>query len=143
MGEKMQAYRFRNVDDMLDYLPENELAITHELRRIIFNCLPEIEEKLAYNTAFYRLNRNLCYLWPGAIYWGKKRSYEGVELGFSRGDLLSDPNKLLQKGERKQVYFLRIENHLTIDVKSLEQMLYEAALLDSSQKPNSSKHIRH
>lgn len=130
----MQAYRFRSVDDMLDYLPENELAISLQLRRIIKNCIPEIEEKLAYSAAFYRLYSNICYIWPGSIYWGKSRSYEGVELGFIQGNLLADPANLLQKGTRKQVYFLRLDHESHIPVQGIEQLLYEAVIQDTAVK---------
>lgn len=44
-----QSLACGSIDDFLNYLPEEELIIVEKLRKIIFNCLPAIKEKLSYN----------------------------------------------------------------------------------------------
>lgn len=127
----MQNVRFKNVEDCIDQLPEQEREITEALRQLIFNCIPEVKEKLSYNVPFFRRHKGICYIWPGAVYWGKQRSYDGVEFGFNRGDLLTDPDDLLERGTRKQVYYVRFERMQDIPFDALRSYLYEAALIDA------------
>ncbi|MEI6410192.1 MAG: hypothetical protein WCR52_12470 [Bacteroidota bacterium] len=37
----MQSVAFRSVAEMLDYLPEDQLAIVERLRELVFECMPE------------------------------------------------------------------------------------------------------
>ena len=53
---KIQKLNFRNVDDFLDYLPDNELEIVQFLRQLIVDCIPNCTEKLAYNVPYYYKN---------------------------------------------------------------------------------------
>lgn len=123
MGKPMQNVRFRNVEDCLDHLPEHEREITEALRQLVFDCIPEVSEKLSYNVPFFRKHKGICYLWPGGVYWGKQRSYEGVEFGFQQGHLLIDPDQLLQKGERKFVYYVRYARLKDVPFDSLRSYL--------------------
>jgi hypothetical protein len=127
----MQNVRFKNVEDCIDQLPEQEREITEALRQLIFDCIPAVSEKLSYNVPFYRMHRSICYLWPGAVLWGQHRSYEGVELGFHRGDLLTDPDQILEQGTRKQVYYVRFTRLREIPFDALRSYFYEAALIDA------------
>ncbi|MEI7802655.1 MAG: hypothetical protein WCI97_08430, partial [Bacteroidota bacterium] len=75
---KMQNVSFNSVDEFLEFLPADELKIVEVLRKIIFNAVPDIKEKLSYNIPFYSRHKNIFFIWPASVLWGTKKSYEGV-----------------------------------------------------------------
>jgi hypothetical protein len=129
-GIRMQSVKFKSIDDFLTYIPDHELKVVNFLRGIIFDCIPDASEKLAYNVPFYKRHKNICFLWPAAVLWGKRQTYEGVRLGFTQGYLLADETNFLEKGNRKQVYWKDFTNIRAIDVELLRAFLFEAVLID-------------
>ena len=126
---KMQNVSFRTVEEVLDYIPDDQLEIVERLRELVFECIPEVHEKLAYNVPFYSRFKRICFIWPGAIPWGKK-TREGVEFGFTSGYLLTDEEGYLDKGKRKQVFTKTFYSLREIDPDVLRVFLFEAANLD-------------
>jgi hypothetical protein len=131
---KMQNVNFGTIDEFLEFLPDDELKIVELLRKIIFNCLPDIAEKLSYNVPFYKRHRNLFFIWPASVLWGNKKTYTGVRLGFTNGYLMDDENGYLDKGYRKQVYFKDFASITAIDVDLLKSYIYDAATVDEAFK---------
>lgn len=129
-GQKMQEVDFRDVDEFLEFLPDDERKITLALRNIIFSCIPEIKEKLSFNVPFYSYNKSICFIWPASVLWGKKKTYEGVRLGFAKGYLLTDESKYLEKGKRKQIYWRDIQSTKDIQPEIVRALLYEALFID-------------
>lgn len=127
---KMQNVSFRNIDEFLEFLPEDEFQLVAFLRILIFNCIPDVNEKLCYNVPFYKGNKNICFIWPASVLWGKTKSYEGVRLGFTNGYLLTDEIGYLEKGNRKQVYMKDYRKLADINTDLLKSYLLEAALID-------------
>ncbi|MCE3228728.1 MAG: hypothetical protein K0S32_3279 [Bacteroidetes bacterium] len=127
---KFQDVKFRNVDEFLDYLPEDERKIVNLLRKIVFDCLPEVSEKLSYNVPFYRVHKGICFVWPASVKWGKGHTWTGVRFGFQYGYLLADEINYLDKGERKQVYWKNFSSIKEIDTDLLKSYIFEAAILD-------------
>lgn len=127
---KMQSVSFRNISEFLEFLPEDELAITERLRKIVFSCIPDISEKLSYNVPFYKYHKTICFIWPASVLWGRKKTYSGVRLGFSNGYLLSDENGYLQKGNRKFVYWKDFRSTREIDTELVRAFLFEALVID-------------
>jgi hypothetical protein len=128
--QKMQSVSFRNVEEFLDYLPDEERAITELLRKIVFSCHPEITEKLSYNVPYYRLHKQLCFIWPAAILWGKKKSYEGVRFGFTSGHLLSNESGYLDQGNRKFVCYKDFSSLKEINTELLRAYIFGAIGID-------------
>lgn len=126
---KMQQVSFRNVEEFLEYLPEDELKIVTVLRKLALQCIPECREKLAYNVPYYHRHSRICFIWPGSIGWGKKQ-YSGVRLGFERGHLMTDEYHLLDRGTRKFVYWKDFLSVAEIDTEVISSYLYEAVHLD-------------
>lgn len=138
-GEKkrMQNVKFGDMDDLLAFLPEDQLEITERLRGIIWEVLPDVQEKLSYNVPFYKLRKNVCFIWPGAVPWGKTVK-DGVMLGFSYGYLLHDASDYLERGDRQQVYaksFHQLEEidedlirHFLLESMEIDEMLYREKL---------------
>lgn len=128
---RFQDVGFRTVGEFLDYLPPNELKIVERLRELVFECIPDAKEKLAYNTPFYYRHARIVFIWPAAVPWGKTRK-QGVELGFCKGHLLSDPS-YLNTGNRKEVYIKTFYHTKDIDTDTVRQLLYEAVVIDEEE----------
>jgi len=101
---KMQEVQFRTVEELLDFLPDDQLAITDILRDLVLTTIPDVTEHLAYNVPYYKRFSNICFIWPGAVPWGKQ-TQPGVRFGFTKGYLLDDQMGYLDRGTRKQVFW--------------------------------------
>lgn len=132
-GKKMQNVSFNSVDEFLEFLPEDELKITERLRKIVLNAYPDLTEKLSFNVPFYKLHRNICFIWPASVLWGKSKTYEGVRFGLTYGYLLTDENNYLVKDNRKQVYWKDFANVKEIDPELLQSFIYESILIDQEK----------
>ncbi|MES2589030.1 MAG: DUF1801 domain-containing protein [Bacteroidota bacterium] len=130
---KMQSVSFRNVEEFLDYLPE-ELKIVLTLRQLIFECIPTITEKLSFNVPFYFGNKSMFFIWPASILWGKKKSYEGVRFGFSYGVLMQNEENYLDLGDRKQVAYKDFKSLSEIDFDYFKALIFEAFEIDKEFK---------
>ena len=110
--------------DFLDYLPEDEFVIVEEVRALIKECVPQIKEKLSYNVPFYALQKNLFFIWPACIPWGKVPRNK-VHLGFTNGHLLPDPYNVLESGSRKFVRVIALPTNEALDTEMIRFYLFE------------------
>jgi hypothetical protein len=130
--QKMQNVKFQSITEFLAFLPPEELEVVEFLRQLVYDCIPDAAEKLAYNVPYFKRHKNICFIWPASVLWGKQKTYEGVRFGFACGYLLTDEVGYLNMGDRKFVSwrdFIRIED---IDVELLQSYLYEAVILDEN-----------
>lgn len=125
----MQNMSFNNVEEFLDYLPEAELKMVEHLRALIYQAIPDISEKIAYNVPFFKRHSNICFIWPPSIPWGKK-TYPFVRLGFTKGYLIEDDIGFLDKGGRKQVYCKDFNSLEEMDETLILTYLTKAMLID-------------
>ncbi|MBI5915375.1 MAG: DUF1801 domain-containing protein [Bacteroidetes bacterium] len=139
--KKMQNVSFRSVGELLRFLPENQLLVVEKLRELVFECIPEVEERLSFNVPFYRRFRAICFIWPGAVSWGST-IWEGVEFGFNYGNLLIDEAGFLEKGNRKQVYSRRYFSPEEINVDLLRAYIFEAVEVDEMMQMEKSKRAK-
>jgi hypothetical protein len=128
---KFQDVDFRTVGEFLDYLPPLELKIVERLRALVFECIPNVKEKLTYNVSFYYRHSRILFIWPGSVPWGNTRR-DSVNFGFCKGHLLSDP-WYLEKGDRKEVYIKSFYNPREIDAEAIRQLLYETVVVDEEE----------
>ena len=129
----MQNVKFKSIDEMLEFIPHDELKVVELLRTIVTKAIPEVKETLSYNVIFFRLYTNICFIWPASVFWGKTQTYVGVRFGFTRGNLLQDENSYLEKGNRKQVYWKDFQDVKDINIELLKSYLYEATLIDQEK----------
>ncbi len=130
MKRKMQNVSFKTIDEFLGFLPENELAIVEVLRELILEAIPEVREKLTYNVPYYSGKKKICFIWPGAVFWGSKRTYDEVRLGFVHGHLMHDDINYLEKEGRKQVYYKSFSHVDEIGEDILRAYLMDAVMID-------------
>lgn len=128
---KFQPIQFNSIGDFLDHLPEQELEIVEELRRIVYECIPDVKEKLSYNVPYFSRKRRICFIWPASVPWGKT-PMDGVKFGFTNGNLLHDDLNYLDKGTRKQVYSKTFHSLDEIDSEILRSYIFEALSVDES-----------
>lgn len=126
---KFQPLQFQDLDDLYAFLPEDQLQIVKVLRSLVYECIPEVQEKLSYNVPFFRVKRTICYIWPGAVPWGHGK--EGVSFGFYKGYLLVDPEGYLDKGKKKVIRNKTYHNIAEIDFDKLRDFLFQALLIDA------------
>jgi hypothetical protein len=129
-GKRMQDVNFNTVEDLFQFLPHDQLKITLYLRELIFQVMPYCEERLAYNVAYYRRIKNVCFIWPGAVKWGGV-SHPGVRFGFTKGYLLKDEMNYLNKGDRKQVFWKDFSSMRDINELLLRSYIDEAFEIDA------------
>jgi hypothetical protein len=103
--------------------------MVEHLRALIYQAIPDISEKLAYNVPFFKRQSNICFIWPPSIPWGKK-TYPFVRLGFTKGYLISDELGFLEKGQRKQVYCKDFTSVEEIDETLILTYLTKAMVID-------------
>ncbi|MBK6573340.1 MAG: hypothetical protein IPG21_12860 [Saprospiraceae bacterium] len=69
-----QKQKFRDAEEIVEFLPPEERDIFVCLRELIFKCIPEIREKISYNVPFYFMKKRILFIWPSSIPWsGVKR----------------------------------------------------------------------
>lgn len=122
--------KFTSVEECLDFIPEEELAVAEILRALALECIPNVKEKLGYNVPFYHRYGAICFIWPASVLWGKQKTYEGVRFGFTKGYLLTDPSGYLDKAHRKHVYWKDFSHPKFLDIPLLKSLLFEAVLID-------------
>ncbi|OEK07010.1 DUF1801 domain-containing protein [Roseivirga misakiensis] len=126
---KFQPVDFQDLDDLFAFLPSSELEILQVLRQLIYECIPEVKEKLSYNVPFFRAKKTICFIWPGSVPWGG--TFEGVQFGFAKGHLLLNDDGYLDSGKRKYVRTKTFRSTKEIDFDRLRALLYEASMIDS------------
>jgi len=104
--------------------PEPLQSVLLYLRQVIFETLPDIEEKYKFKIPFYYLNgKSLCYLnvLTGTNY---------IDFAFVNGFKLNDKNNLLKAGNgRKMVKSIAYPTLKSVDVKLLQELLVKASIL--------------
>ncbi|MCX6351258.1 MAG: DUF1801 domain-containing protein [Bacteroidetes bacterium] len=126
----MQNVQFRNVNEFLDFLQDDELEITEFLRELVLSSIPNITEKLSYNVPFYKMNKGMFFIWPASVLWGKKRTRDGVRFGFQQGYLLADEIGYLERGTRQQIFWKTFTKLKDIDTEILKSYIFDAAFVD-------------
>jgi len=126
---KIQKLNFNTVNDFLDYVPAEELPHIELLRDLVFECIPNVKEKLSFNVPFFSRKKNICCIWPASVPWGNVPE-NSIVLGFTQGHRLPDPYGVLNSGTRKYVRTIEFLNSEEIDTEMVRFYLYEALELD-------------
>ncbi|MCB9261858.1 MAG: DUF1801 domain-containing protein [Flavobacteriales bacterium] len=130
----IQNVRFKTLEEFFDYLPPDELKISRFLYELTQDCLPFSTNKLSFNVPYFYGHRAICFIWPGSVLWGKKRTYKGVRFGLTSGHLLNDETQYFKLESRKFVSYRDFENIHEIDIDLLKSLLFEAWDIDQSKK---------
>ena len=122
--------RFSSVAALLDFLPADERALTEQLRELIISEAPDLKERLSFNVPFYKGRRDVCFIWPASVLWGRKKTYEGVRFGLSYGSLVPGCEPYLQRGDRKQVCWRDLHRLTSTDERMIRTVLRAGLAVD-------------
>ena len=125
--------RFATVQECLDFLPPDGRALTGELRELLLQEAPELKERISFNVPFYKVRRDICFLWPASVLWGNRKTYDGVRVGFSHGHLLQSGEGHWEGGDRKQVCWRALTAITPTDERMIRTLLREAIRLDAER----------
>ncbi len=115
---------------MLDFLPDDERALTEQLRELIISEAPDLKERLSFNVPFYKGRRDVCFIWPASVLWGRTKTYEGVRFGLSYGSLVPGCEPYLQRGDRKQVCWRDLHRLTSTDERMIRTVLRAGFAVD-------------
>ena len=122
--------RFATVQELLDFLPADERKLTEQLRELIISEAPDLKERLSFNVPFYKQRRDVCFIWPASVLWGRKKTYDGVRFGLTSGALVPGGEPYLQRGARKQVLWRDLGSITAPDERSIRNLLRAALVVD-------------
>lgn len=117
----------KTYDDFYFNLTENEKRVVSLLRNIVLSTAPDFEEKISYGVPYYFRRTRVCFIWPASV---KSGPPSGVQLGFCKGYLLSNEQRLLESGGRKEVYTLTFHAVKEIQPALIKEIVHEAIILD-------------
>jgi Domain of unknown function (DU1801) len=123
---RAQITNFKTIPELLECLPPLEREITEELRLLILDCVPRVKEKISFQALFFSYRSSICFLWPGSIDWMGKSTPGKVQLGFSRGHLLTDRHQYMTLGTRKVMTTRNFFSLEEINHEIIAELLYEA-----------------
>ncbi|MBK9416636.1 MAG: DUF1801 domain-containing protein [Flavobacteriales bacterium] len=115
---------------MLDFLPDDERDLTEQLRELIISEAPDLKERLSFNVPFYKGRRDVCFIWPASVLWGRTKTYEGVRFGLSYGSLVPGCEPYLQRGDRKQVCWRDLHRLTSTDERMIRTVLRAGFAVD-------------
>jgi uncharacterized protein YdhG (YjbR/CyaY superfamily) len=134
-----------SVTDLITDLPDDERVIVTRLRALILECESRLQEKLSYGVPYFSHNRRICFLWPASLIPAGYKPAEPVRtkvtLGLCYGNLLSNDQSLLQKGDRKQVYTIDFTFPAEINDQAIREIILEAVMVDDQFKKSNKKKI--
>ena len=113
------------VDAYLDNLSETQQVIAERVRRLLFNLVPEIQEKLSFKIPFYHYFGMFCYIntIPG-----------GIDLGFCRGKDLTGEFPSLEGKGRAIVASVSLYAVSDIHKKEVREIIVAAALWNAEAR---------
>jgi hypothetical protein len=131
------------VTDLIADLPDDERIISERLRALILEAEPRLQERLSYGVPYFFHHRRVCFIWPASLipaaYKPKEPSPKKVTLGLCYGNLLSNEQGLLEKGNRKQVYTIGFISSADINDQAIREIILEATLVDDQFKKTKKK----
>ncbi|MGV3598668.1 MAG: DUF1801 domain-containing protein [Bacteroidota bacterium] len=118
-----------SVEEYISLLPDDERLVAARLRSIILETSPKFTEKLSYGVPYFYINSRVCFIWPASSPLSIHK--QGVQLGFCRGNQLSNSHGIMNMADRKVVGIV-LYNHLNeINEDLVKELLFEAIELDA------------
>lgn len=120
------------VDDFIEAMPAERRRLMQFVRRLLLSAAPEMREKISYGIPFFSRFTWMTYLNP---------TEQGLDVGFTRGHLLSDTHARLEVRDRKIVRSVMLawdESPTSVEAV-LMPIVQEALLVDEWQHEKKKK----
>ncbi len=115
------------VDIYIDDLTEPQKQIVTKVRALIFELVPNVQEKFSYKLPFYHYFGIFCFI---------NKIHNGIDVCFCRGqDLLPEFPELLVK-KRKLVASIELFSIKDIVEKKVKEIIITAAIWNKEAKQN-------
>lgn len=108
----------RQVDAFIEALPQPQQALAERLRELLFETVPQVEERYSFKLPFYHHFGMFCYL-----HFDKA----GLHLCFCRGKDLVDAFPQLEQKGRAAIASVTVHSAADISRLELRQLLASAA----------------
>lgn len=118
-----------SVEEYISFLPADEQGITAYLRNIILETSPKFTEKLSYGVPYFYINSRVCFIWPASSPLSIHK--QGVQLGFCKGNKLSNLHGIIDMADRKEVGIILFTALSEINEELVKELLFEAIELDA------------
>lgn len=105
-----------------DYPNPKTQLLLHELHQIILQSVPLVEQSIKWSLPFYSYLKPLCYMIP--------LKNGGINLGFMKGNLMSETYKILKSEGRKQIKVIEFQTVEDIFRDEVIMIIQEACLLN-------------
>ena len=97
---EMENRRLKSVDNFISNVPTPYDEWIQEIRDLIHECVPNVEEELKLNTPYFVKDYNICN-----VTYNDKSKY--ISFNFNDASQLDDPDKVLQ-GTGKKMRHVKI-----------------------------------
>ena len=111
-----------NLDQYLSSYNESISLLARDLRNMILELIPDMDEVIKWKNLFYEKNGFVC-----AIVLHK----DHINLQFARGTEIKDPANMLE-GTGKKIRHVKIYNSNQINTEQLKNLIIEAVNLNIS-----------
>lgn len=128
----------QEIEDLIAALPADEKLIAKRLRALILDTDPRFQERISYGVPYFYHHRRICFIWPTSLIpcGYSKPVLEKITLGFCYGNLLSNAQGLLERGDRKQVCVIHFTSVSEINDQAVREIIQEAVPVDEEFKKN-------
>ena len=99
----------------------------NEVRAIVWEVIPDVEESVKYTVPFYCRNGMLCYLSP-------RKNHDGIYIGFAKGYLMEDEAGVFSGKDLKQIRHIVYRTKGDIKKRTLKEYLAEAVMLNELKR---------
>lgn len=106
------------VDVYIESLPDEKARIAAQVRHMLLELVPGIEERYSFRIPFYHYFGMFAYI---------NETKEGLDLGFCRGKDLVLAFPQLELRGRAMVASVSLRNHADIREKNLRELILQAA----------------
>jgi uncharacterized protein len=115
----------RTVDEYIDQLPDERRKIAEQVRLLLLENVPGIQEKLSFKIPFYHYFGMFMYI---------NNTKEGIDIGFCRGKDLAMAFPQLELKNRAMVATVLLQTPKDINSKALKSLIIAAAVWNEEAK---------
>lgn len=115
----------KKVDEYIDLLPPEKAVLVEQIRELLFQLVPGIDERFSFKLPFYHYFGMFCYI---------NSNKEGVYLAFCRGKDLLDEFPQLELNGRATIATVTIRDRKDIDRLQIRELISVAAIWNEEAK---------